>query len=243
MRSFLGAFKAISRCVPRCSSLLSPLEDSIKGLKGADHINWSPALSSSFVSAKEALKDPSCLTMPSCEDKLTITVDASPLNRGLGATMFVNRKGVLKVAEFFSFKLKEHQSKWLPCELEGLAISTAATHFAPYIRESAHSTQLLTDSKPCVQAWKKLQRGQFSASSRVSTFLSTLASLNIELCHIKGSENIVSDFASRNPASCDGSNCQICKFVKDSVESVVSSVSITDVLDGRSHMPFTNPSS
>lgn len=243
MRSFLGAFKAIARCVPRCSSLLGPLEDSIKGLKGGDHITWSPALSSSFVDAKDALKDPNHLTMPSCEDKLTITVDASPLNRGLGATMFVNREGSLKVAEFFSFKLKDHQSKWLPCELEGLAISTAAAHFAPYIRESAHPTQILTDSKPCVQAWNKLQRGQFSASSRVSTFLSTLASLNIDLCHIKGSENTVSDFASRNPITCLESNCQVCKFVKESVESVVSSVSVSDVLDGKLHMPFTNPSS
>ena len=98
-------------------------------MKGGAHIKWTPALSAAFSDAKEVLKDPKCLTLPSPDDNLSITVDASPLNRGLGATMFVNRDGSQKIAEFFSFKLKEHQYKWLPCELEALAISSAATHF------------------------------------------------------------------------------------------------------------------
>ena len=243
MRSFLGAYKAIARCIPRCSSYLSPLEDSIKGLKGGDHIKWTPALSAAFSDAKEVLKDPKCLTLPSPDDSLCITVDASPLNRGLGATLFVNRNGNQKIAEFFSFKLKEHQCKWLPCELEALAISSAADHFSPFIRECKSPSQILTDSKPCVQAWNKLQKGLFSASARVSTFLSTLASLNVVLCHIKGSDNIISDFESRNPMTCNDSNCQICKFVQDSVDSVVAAVSISDVLEGKLRMPFLNPSS
>ena len=243
MRSFLGAFKAISRCIPRCASFLSPLEDCIKGLKGGDQIKWNPSLSLAFSGAKDALQDPKCLTLPSSSDKISITVDASPLNRGLGATMFIIRNGQTKVAEFFSFKLKEHQCKWLPCELEALAISTAASHFAPYIRESSSSSQILTDSKPCVQAWNKLQKGLFSASARVSTFLSTLASLSIELCHIKGVDNPVSDYSSRNPVSCPDSSCQICKFVKETVDSVVGSVSICEVIDGKLRMPFLSPSS
>ena len=142
----------------------------MKGLKGVDRISWSPDLSKAFSAAKDLLKSPKSLVLPSPTDKLTITVDASPLNRGLGATLFATRKDEKKVAEFFSFKLKEHQNKWLPCELEALAISTAASHFAPYIRESKFPTQILTDSKPCVQAWNKLQRGEFSARAAYSTF-------------------------------------------------------------------------
>ena len=34
MRSFIGAYKALSRCIPRYSSLMSPLEAAIKGLQG-----------------------------------------------------------------------------------------------------------------------------------------------------------------------------------------------------------------
>ena len=88
-----------------------------------------------------------------------------------------------------------------------------------------------------------MQRGEFSASARVSTFLSTLASLNVSLCHIKGSDNSISDFASRNPLVCSDSSCQICKFVENSAQSVVRSVSIGDVLEGKLRMPFISPTS
>ncbi len=219
------------------------LSESIKGLKGADPIKWTPDLSQAFAGAKAVLQDPKSLTLPCPSDKLSISVDASPLNRGLGATMFVIRGGEQKVAEFFSFKLKDHHCKWLPCELEALAISTAASHFAPYISESRFPTQILTDSKPCVQAWNKLQRGEFSASARVSTFLSVLASLNITLCHIKGTDNVISDHSSRNPLVCNDSCCQVCRFVNETVNSVVGSVSISDVLEGKLRMPFLCPSS
>ena len=40
MRSFLGAYKDISRTIPRSSSFLSPLESAISGLNGKDVISW-----------------------------------------------------------------------------------------------------------------------------------------------------------------------------------------------------------
>ena len=121
----------------------------------------------------------------------------------------IMKKGNRTVADFFSFKMKPHQVSWLPCEVEALAICSAASHFSCYIRESLHATQILTHSKPCVQAWQKLCRGCFSASARVSTFLSTLSSLNIVLCHIKGTENGISDYSSRHPVQCSHCSCQI----------------------------------
>ena len=36
MRSFLGAYKALSLCIPKYASLVSPLEDSVKGLQGSE---------------------------------------------------------------------------------------------------------------------------------------------------------------------------------------------------------------
>ena len=240
MKSFLGAYKDIARSIPRSSSFLSPLDAATSGISGKEHIQWSDDLRSSFDKAKEALNSVSILALPSNSDKLVITVDASPHNNGLGATLFVIRNGKRTAAEFFSFKMKPHQVTWLPCEVEALAISSAASHFACYIRESLHTTQILTDSKPCVQAWEKLRRGSFSASARVSTFLSTLSSLNISLCHIKGTENRISDYASRNPLTCTYDGCQICKFVTESSESVVRSVSAEDVMKGIARMPYTN---
>ena len=78
-----------------------------------------------------------------------------------------------KLAGFFSAKMKKYQVTWLPCEVEALSIATAIKHFSPYIIQSSKQTCVLTDSKPCVQAIEKLNRGEFSSSPRVTAFLST----------------------------------------------------------------------
>ena len=242
MRSFIGAFKALSKCIPRYASLVAPLENSIKGLQGQQQIQWTDDLHAHFSRCQTALKSTETITIPRPDDKLIVTVDASPVNQGLGASLFVVRDGKRLVGGFFSLKLKSHQINWLPCEHEALAISTAINFFAPHIRESKHKTQVLTDNKPCVQAYEKLCKGQFSASNRVSTFLSTLSSFNVTLCHLKGSSNQSSDYASRNPTVCDNQSCQICVFVQSTSESVVNAVTVKDVLSGTTRMPFLNQS-
>ena len=129
---------------------------------------------------------------------------------------------------------------WLPCEIEVLAIGAAIRHFAPYIIQSPHTTEVLTDSRPCVQAYEKLKRGEFSASSRVTTFLSTVSRYSVHTRHIAGVENLPSDFASRNPKECLDCSCQICKLIVELEDSVVRSLSVSDVLQGSAKMPFTS---
>ena len=240
MRSFIGSFKAMSRCIPRYSSLTSPLEESIKGLSGSQHIKWTDNLHDHFRQCQEALKSPKVLTVPTPEDKLVLTVDASPVNAGIGATLYVCRNDKRLTSECFSLKLKTHHLNWEPCELEALAIATAVKHFSPYIRDSHHPLHILTDNRPCTQAFAKLLKGQFSASARVSAFLSTLSQHTVIMSHLKGSNNTSSDFASRNPVTCIDSSCQICKFVEDLSHSVVCHLTVNDVLSGSVRMPFIN---
>ena len=240
MRSFIGSYKAVSRCIPRYSSFMAPLENSIKGLQGSQLITWTDDLHEHFKRAQNAIKSPAVLTIPKPTDKLILTVDASPLNDGIGATLFSIRDGDRHVSEFFSVKLKAHQKGWQPCELEALAITAAVKHFEPYIRESTHQLQVLSDSKPCVQAFGKLCKGKFSASSRVSTFLSCLSEHNLTIQHLKGDGNRSSDFSSRNPAACCDPSCQVCEFVKETAESVVRAVSVDEVLSGSATIPYYN---
>ena len=155
MKSFIGAFRAISRCFPRYSSLLSPLEESIKGIQGAQLITWTLQLESCFEEAQSTLESPRALTIPIPSDKLVLTVDASPLNNGLGATLFILRNNKRLLAGFYSFKLRTHQIGWFPCELEALAFSAGVHHFSQFARESLFPLQVLTDSKPCVQAYQR----------------------------------------------------------------------------------------
>lgn len=122
---------------------------------------------------------------------------------GLGATLYVLRNQKLHLAGFFSARFKKHQVSWLLCKIEELSIATAIKHFAPYIIKSKSRTYLLTDSKPCVQAFDKLHQGLFSSNSCVTTFLSAVSRYQISLLHLAGSANQPSDFANRNTQACD----------------------------------------
>ncbi|PFX17944.1 hypothetical protein AWC38_SpisGene17719 [Stylophora pistillata] len=151
--------------------------------------------------------------------------------------------GSLFLAGFLSAKLRKHQVTWLLCEIEALAIGAAIRHFAPYIIQS-HIQQIrqhvLTDSRPYVQAYEKLKRGEFSASSRVTTFLSTASRYSVHIRHIAGVENLPSDYAIRNPKECSDCSCQICKFIIEFEDSVVRSLSVSDVLQGSVKMHFAS---
>ena len=154
-----------------------------RDFNGQQKIVWDDKLIQQFHLCKEALKSPLMITIPTSSDHLVLTTDAAVVNKGLGATLFVIRDNQRLIWGFFSFKLNTNQLNWLPCELEALAIAAALNFFSPYIHESVNKVQILTDSKACYEAYLKLCKGHFSASNRVSTFLTDLASLNVEVFH------------------------------------------------------------
>ena len=239
MRSFIGAYKVFNRVIRGCSNYLSHLESAIAEKQKSEKIVWTDVLTDSFHKAQEGLKSNSSIMIPKRSDQLIITHDGSQI--GIGSVLFVQRNGSLHLGGFFSAKLKSHHRRWLPCELEALSIATSVQHFAHYIRESDHATQVLTDSKPCVQAWTKMCRGEFSTSARIATFLSSLSEHNMELHCISGKMNLPSDFHSRNPQECDAkSSCQICKFVDDNDDASVRAVTAEEILSGHADMPYSN---
>ena len=146
MRSFIGAlFKVLLKCIPGYASPIAPLEDSIKGLQG-QCIEWTEELTSYFTQCKKALQSPTTFTIPKPSDCLVITtVDASPVNSGLGETPFIRHDSGRSVAGFFSFKLEEHQRNWLPCELE---CHTLMSHFHT---SKVHPTNLVMTSQQLQQ--------------------------------------------------------------------------------------------
>ena len=202
LRSFIGAYRALSRVVPRCSDLLAPLHAVVAGKESAERIVWSEPLEQAFRSAQEALSDTRVITLPVPSDQLWIVTDGAQKKPGVGATLFFTRKGELYVAGFFSAKLNKNQVTWLPCETEAVGIASAVRFFSPFIVQSEHKTRLLTDSKPCVEAYQKLSRGEFSSSPRVTTMLSTAARFQVIIGHLAGDQNVIADFQSRNAPQC-----------------------------------------
>lgn len=240
LRSFIGAYKVLSRVLRGYAELMQPLESIIAGCASRDKITWSDDTLQAFKLAQSSLANCKTISLPQPQDVLWIVTDASVKCHGIGATLYSVRDGELRLCGFFNAKLKKHQVTWLPCETEALCIGAAVRHFSPLIIQSQHQCHVLTDSKPCVQAYQKLNHGEFSTSARVSTFLSLLSRYQIHVRHIAGVANLPADYTSRNPTECPNSTCQVCKFTCELQDCVVSSISIKDVTDGKATMPFTN---
>ena len=181
---------------------MDPLESSLADLQSYDHVQWDANLRQKFTAAQDAFHTHKSIVLPRASDQLWIVTDGSVTRRGLGATLYVTRQDRLLLASFFSSKLRKHQVTWLPCEVEALSIAAAVKHFSPFIIQSKHQACVLTDSQPCVQALQKLCRGEFSASPRVSSFLTTISRYQVILQHLAGTANLPSDFASRNAPDC-----------------------------------------
>ena len=240
MRSFIGAYKVLGRVISGCSVLLSPLDDAIAGLQSADKVKWNDNLAAQFSTAQKGLLSHKAIVLPQPSDQLWIVTDGSVKECGAGATLYATRRGKPRLAGFFSCKLRKHQVTWLPCEIEALSIAAAVKHFSPFIIQSTHKTCLLTDSKPCVQAIEKLCRGEFSASPRVTSFLTIVSRYQVSVQHLAGSANVPSDFSSRNAVECMESMCQVCSFINKSEQSVVMQTSVHDILHGATSVPFAS---
>ena len=242
LRSFIGAYKVLARVLKNAAVVLAPLDDAVAGRESKELVLWSDELTAAFNNAQSALSSAKAITLPRPTDQLWIVTDGAVRKPGLGATLYITRNDTVKVAGYFSAKLRQNQSMWLPCEVEALSIAAAVKHFSPYIIQSSQKACLLTDSKPCVQAFEKLCRGEFSTSPRVSSFLSTASRFQVVIRHVAGAAILPSDFASRNAPDCEDPACQVCAFVNRSSESVVRQVTAEDIMRGTTKLPFTNRS-
>lgn len=66
----------------------------------------------------------------------------------------------------------EKEPCWLATLWVGNPLYASIKHYSPYIVQSQHHACLLTDSKRCVQAHQKFNRGSFSIKSKLTTFIS-----------------------------------------------------------------------
>ena len=199
LRSFIDACKVLSGVIPGCSGYLAPLDAVTAGRPSHKSINWTDDLRAAFRCAQNTLSTALTITLRRPEDQLWIVTDGAVRDPGIGATLYVMRGDKLHVSGFFSAKLQGYQTTWLPCEVEALSIAAATKHFSPYLIQSTKKACILTDSKLCIQAYEKLCHGEFSASPRVSTFLSVVSRYQASVRHSSGTAILPSDFASRTP--------------------------------------------
>ena len=242
LRFFIGTYKILGRVLPNCSDVVDPLECALTGLQCNEKLLWDENLTLKFKTAQEHLSRYKSIVLRCPSNTLWILTDGSVTKTGVGATLYVLCASCLRLAGFYSGKLRKHQVTWPPCEVEALSIAAAVKYFSPLIIQLSHPTTMLTDSKPCVQAIDKVCRRDFSASPRVTSFLTTVSRYQDSVQHLAGKANLPSDFTSRNAPDCNEPNCQICTFVHNIEHSVVRGVSIQDILDNKSSLPFSTRS-
>ena len=241
LRGWIGAFRYMAPAIQNHGPALEPLHKAIGEKSKKETIQWTEELIKVFEDAQKILKTAKPLTMPKPGEQLYITSDAS--QTGIGATLHRARdKAVIK---HFSKQLSADKKRWNPCELEALAVGTSLHVFLPFIRESGCQPIVYTDSTPVVMAYKLMQRGEFSASPRVATFLHEVLNQGADVRYLKGSTNVTADQASRNSANCDSSKCQVCKWINEKEDQVVRAcdpIEIKAILTGETPTPYTSKS-
>ena len=241
LRSFIGAYKVLSKVIQGYSDLIHPFDRIVAGRQSTEKIEWNDNMLHKFKKVQESLQDCKIITIPRSSDQLYIVGDGSQ-QFGIASTLWILRDTKLLLGGFFNSQLKQGQTIWLPCEVEALCIGASAHHFAAYIIQSETRTHFLTDNKPCVQAYKKMCRGFFSNSARIVTFLNAAGRYHVTVSHISGVRIPLADYNSRNPVQCESSSCQVCKFVADTSDAVVRKTTVESILKGDTPMPFASRS-
>ena len=80
MRSFIGAFRAVSRCVQGYAKYLCNLEDAVAGKESAETIVWNAELVEQFNFAQSALRNTKVITLPHPDDQILLLVVPFMLN-------------------------------------------------------------------------------------------------------------------------------------------------------------------
>ena len=229
MRSWVGLFKTLHIATPHISNILAPFEKAVAGRDSKDSIEWDFELEKRFRKAKESLNDLATLYLPSPHDQLLLETDAAKgggkhnLPAGIGHVLYAIKDGKKIPVRFHSAKLPDKCKKWSPCEVEALALAAGVNKEYDIIRESKLPLIIQPDSKPVHEAIKLINNGKFSASARMSSFLTNVNRTNIETRHISGKAklNPLSDVQSRSPPKCNSEFCSIHKFIDESVHNVI----------------------
>ena len=221
MRSWIGLFKTLHIVTPNISKILSPFENETAGKESRETFEWNYNLEKKFREAKESIDKLVTLYLPSPNDQLILQTDACQV--GIGHVLFAVKNGKKLPVRIHSVKLPERCKKWSPCELESLALAAGVDKEYDIIRESKLPLIIETDSKPVHEALKLIKDGKFSASARMSSFLTNVNRTSIDSKHISGKArlNPLSDLQSRSPPDCNSETCSIHKFIEEKIDSII----------------------
>ena len=237
LRSFLGAMRIHKKCLRGLDNISQPLDEACPSTKASsDTIDWNDDMIESFHQCQELLKRPESIVVPKTSDILVQVGDGCLKLPAVGTVLLVIRDGeeAPLPAGFFGFRLKQNVRNWSPCEIEAYTLAKGLEENSIYFRESEHPGIILSDNQNCVDCSKMLQKGLYSTSARLQSFITASQKFNVNWKHISGKLKTplieAADFASRNPVPCENPNCKICDFSKHPDESFATIGSLKTTL-------------
>ena len=191
LKSFLGLANYFRAHVRNHSSLAQPLNDMLKDYQPKKVLQWDDISLKAFEDLKQAVNDAPKLFFVDENLPVHLYTDAS-LN-GVGAYLCQIREDGTEIPiAFYSRSLRAEERKWgIPC-LEAYAIWQAFRHMDYLLRDA--KTFVHTDHK-------NLTFIKESGSEKVIRWKLDLMEYDMELDYIKGEDNPIADFWSRNDAA------------------------------------------
>ena len=245
IRSWIGLYKTFIDCTPNLTIYLDKFDQFVGSRDSKDEIKWTEDYIKAFKHAQEQISNMKDLYLPNKHDQLIIMCDGARTPPAVGMVLQAKTpQGDVKVVKYYSVKLKPHMVKWYPCELEAVALGASIEAFYEFIKQSEKPVIICPDSKPVVDAARKIEKGNFSLSPRIQTFLNGLSKINYEIQHISGKSghNAAGDFQSRNAFVCKTEHCQICTFIRETAETIIDVKlnNISTSANEKSMMSFLN---
>ena len=185
---FLGVIGYYRKFCPNFAEVSAPLTDMLhKDVK----FRWTKECQESFDDLKQLLMQAPILAVPDYSKPFRLFVDACDV--GVGS--WISQTGQDQVDHpiaYFSKKLNKHQRNYSTIEKEALALILSVQHFEVYMSAGCFPVQVFSDHNPI----KYLHRFK-NKNQRLTRWSLFLQEYNLEINHIRGRDNIISDYLSR----------------------------------------------
>ena len=178
LREFLGLVNFYHHFIPRCTSILAPLNALLKTTStNSRSLQWNSDATFSFQQIKDALAPATLLVHPKPDVPINIMTDASDVVMGAVLQQYLD--GQWCPLAYFSRKLSPVEQRHSTFDRELLAVNSAIHHFRHFLE--ACEFYVLTDHKPLTHS---LNSKPDHHSPRQVRHLDFISQFTTDICHI-----------------------------------------------------------
>ena len=189
LKRFMGMAGYYRKFCPNFSDVAEPLTNLFK--QKVKYI-WADPCQQAFQKIKALLMSSPVLVAPDFQKPFKIQVDASDI--GCGSVLLQeNAEGIDQPVCYFSKKFNKHQRNYSTVEKECLALILSLKHFDVYVNSPAHPVTVYTDHNNPLTFVNKMR----NSNKKLLRWALILQEYPLEICHIRGSENVIADTLSR----------------------------------------------